>query len=258
MDPDTALRLQIDAYLRMTGEERLLIALRLHELSCEDGAGWHPASTSERQPGRGRNAVARTAEACTEAWDMTESELLVDCLRRLNASGLAYFLTGSMASNYWGMPRTTHDLDFVVQLRAEDVAIVVHAFAGDFFIQESSVRSALNPPHQFNALDQRSPLKVDFWVLRDDAFEQQMFARRQLLTLLGTPAWLGSAEDVLLHKLLWNKMTPSIRQLQDAVGIWAVQAQNLDLDYLARWSRELQVEDVFEQIRGGAIRPKKT
>jgi hypothetical protein len=189
---------------------------------------------------------------------MTESDLLLDCLARLNASGLAYFLTGSMASNYWGIPRTTHDLDFVVQLRAEDVPTVVRAFSGDLFIQEASVRSALNPPHQFNALDQRSALKVDFWVLTDDPYEQQMFARRQSVTLLGTPAWLASAEDVLLHKLLWNRITPSDRQLQDAAGVWAVQEQQLDIDYLVRQARELQVQDVFEQIRSGSIRPKIT
>ena len=47
---------------------------------------------------------------------MNERELLVDCLRRLYRSGITYYLTGSMASNYWGIPRTTHDLDFVVQL----------------------------------------------------------------------------------------------------------------------------------------------
>lgn len=47
---------------------------------------------------------------------MNERELLVDCLRRLNATDITYYLTGSMASNYWGIPRTTCDLDFVVQL----------------------------------------------------------------------------------------------------------------------------------------------
>src|ERR1039458_7285628 len=48
---------------------------------------------------------------------MNERELLVDCLRRLNRTGVTYYLTGSMASNYWGIPRSTHDLDFVVHLR---------------------------------------------------------------------------------------------------------------------------------------------
>ena len=35
MDSQTALELQIEGYRRMTGEERLQIALRLHELACE-------------------------------------------------------------------------------------------------------------------------------------------------------------------------------------------------------------------------------
>jgi hypothetical protein len=34
MTPAAALELQIEGYRRMTGEERLGIALRLHELAC--------------------------------------------------------------------------------------------------------------------------------------------------------------------------------------------------------------------------------
>jgi hypothetical protein len=34
MDPDRALEKQIEGYRRMTGEQRLTIALNLHELSC--------------------------------------------------------------------------------------------------------------------------------------------------------------------------------------------------------------------------------
>jgi len=46
----------------------------------------------------------------------TEQKLLTDCLVRLERAGVAYMLAGSMASNYWGVPRTTHDLDFVKEL----------------------------------------------------------------------------------------------------------------------------------------------
>ncbi len=35
MDPETALRRQIERYRQMTGEERLRIALDLHKLSCD-------------------------------------------------------------------------------------------------------------------------------------------------------------------------------------------------------------------------------
>jgi hypothetical protein len=35
MSPERAFQEQIQAYRRMTGEQRLSIALRLHELSCD-------------------------------------------------------------------------------------------------------------------------------------------------------------------------------------------------------------------------------
>jgi len=35
VDVDAALEMQLAAYRRMTGEERLAIALRLHELTCD-------------------------------------------------------------------------------------------------------------------------------------------------------------------------------------------------------------------------------
>lgn len=93
---------------------------------------------------------------------MTEQELLLDCLKRLNRSGLTYYLTGSMASNYWGIPRTTQVLDFVIQLPPSATSTFVAAFSPEFFIDEEAVRAAFRPPHQFNAIDTRSALKVDF------------------------------------------------------------------------------------------------
>jgi hypothetical protein len=187
-----------------------------------------------------------------------EQQLLIDCLRRLNTSGLAYMLTGSMASNYWGTPRTTHDLDFVVRLSAADVPALVRAFSDGFFLQEASVRAALASPYQFNALDNASALKVDFWVLRPDAFEQAMFARRRKVSLFGEPAWIASAEDVLLHKLYWDALTPSDRQRQDAAGIVAVQKDHLDAAYLRQWAGVLGVERRLEDLLRGDISPKNT
>jgi hypothetical protein len=65
---------------------------------------------------------------------VTERELLLDCLRRLNRAELNYLLTGSMASNFWGIPRSTHDLDFVIQLPPSFVPKMVEIFSGDFYL----------------------------------------------------------------------------------------------------------------------------
>jgi hypothetical protein len=125
---------------------------------------------------------------------VTERELLLDCLRRLNRAELNYLLTGSMASNFWGIPRTTHDLDFVIQLPPSLVPKMVEIFSGDFYLDEAAVQAAYQPPHQFNAIDTRSTLKVDFWLLRQNPFEREMFARRMRKTLFGEPAWIGDGQ----------------------------------------------------------------
>ena len=189
---------------------------------------------------------------------MNERELLVDCLRRLNRSGVTYYLTGSMASNYWGVPRTTHDLDFVVQLPTAAVPRIVQEFSDDFYIEEEAVRAVFQPPHQFNAIDTRSALKVDFWLAGPAPFDQEMLRRRERVTLFGEAAWIATAEDVILHKLVWNRVSPSERQLGDAAGIVAVQADALDQHYLKRWARELSVATELERLFSGEIRPKST
>jgi hypothetical protein len=189
---------------------------------------------------------------------MNERELLVDCLRRLNRTGVTYYLTGSMASNYWGIPRTTHVLDFVVELPMAAVSRIVEEFSGEFYLEEAAVRAVFQPPHQFNAIDTRSALKVDFWLARPEPFDQQMLRRRVSVTLFGEPAWISTAEDVILHKLVWNRLSPFDRQLGDAVGIVAVQAEALDTNYMRQWAQELNVAGELEQLLNGEIRPKNT
>jgi hypothetical protein len=189
---------------------------------------------------------------------MSERELLVDCLRRLNRASVTYYLTGSMASNYWGIPRTTHDLNFVLQLPMAAVPRLVQGFSGDFYIEEASVRAACRPPHQSNAIDTRSALKVDFWLPKPEPFDREMLRRRAEVTLFGEPAWIASAEDVILHKLIWNRISPSERQLGDAAGVVGVQADALDKGYLRHWARELDLTGELEQLLSGKVKPKNT
>lgn len=190
---------------------------------------------------------------------MTEHELLLDCLKRLNKSQVAYMLTGSMASNAWGIPRTTHDLDFVIQLPPSHIKVFAEAFSNpDYCLDESTIRAAYNPPHQFNIIHVPSALKADFWLLRPDPFEKEMFKRRVQDQWFGERIWLATAEDVILHKLHWSRITPSDRQLSDVAGVVKVQRGILDHAYLRQWAATLQVSAQLEAVLSGAIRPKTT
>lgn len=191
---------------------------------------------------------------------MNEQELLLDCLRRLNARRLPYMVTGSMASNAWGIPRTTHDLDFLIHLSPDTVDDLLAAFeGGDYAVDEAMVRNAFAPPHMFNVIHPSSGLKLDFWIYRpEDEFEHEMFTRRVKENWLGEPAFMATAEDIILHKLFWHLQSPSDRQLGDVAGVVAVQNEILDHSYLERWAEKLGLSGLLQDVLTRKIKPKRT
>ena len=60
---------------------------------------------------------------------------------------------------------------------------------------------------------------------------------------------VASPEDILLAKLEWYRMGGEVseRQWRDVIGVLRVQAGVLDVDYLQRMARELEVADLLEQ-----------
>lgn len=179
---------------------------------------------------------------------MTEEDLLVDCLRRLEGSGIDYMLVGSMAGNFWGVPRSTHDIDFVIEYDETHIDTIIEAFEDQFFIQPISVESGLRPPHQFNALDNRSALKVDFFRVAGDEYEFERFRRRKRVSLFNQPAWIAAAEDMLLHEPCWHKMSPTDRQLTDARGILLVSGDVLDHAYMEHWAKQIGVIELLRTV----------
>jgi hypothetical protein len=181
-----------------------------------------------------------------------EQEFLRDVLARLERTGVFYAVTGSVAGSLWGPPRTTHDVDVVVVLSAIDIPRFVAAFADSYYVSVDAVADAITHRSMFNVIDFNKGLKADFWVTQNDPFNQSVLNRRRRLEIVpGQEAYISSPEDVLLHKLVWNKITPSERQLADAAGIAQVQAGQLDLDYLRSWAARQSTSDILEAVLQG-------
>jgi hypothetical protein len=133
---------------------------------------------------------------------------LKDVIKRLEKTGVTYAITGSIASNYWGIPRTTHDVDIVIVLRRSQVQLIVSALSDPYYLSELAVKDAVSSGTMFNIIDTSTGFKADFWISKGDLFDQSMLQRRRREKLIrGQPAYVGSPEDVLLHKLVWYKNT---------------------------------------------------
>ncbi len=58
-----------------------------------------------------------------------------------------------------------------------------------------------------------------------------------------------TSSDIVLAKLEWYRLGGEVsdRQWQDVIGVLAVQAEGLDLDYLRRWAEQLGVRNLLER-----------
>jgi hypothetical protein len=179
-------------------------------------------------------------------------DVLQRVISKLEELEIPYMVSGSAASSFHAFVRTTQDGDLVVAMGQDQLEKFATAFAPEFYLDRASIRRSLQMGGSFNLIHLESSLKIDFFPLRKRSFSQQEFSRRQPRLLLRestAPAYVATAEDTILAKLEWFRAGGEVseNQWRDVAGILKVQAGNLDLAYLQRWSRELQVGDLLEK-----------
>lgn len=182
---------------------------------------------------------------------MSQQALLTRIVGALNGAGIPYMLTGSLASSLQGEPRATHDIDLVVDIAASDVARVTRALsAPQVYLDEHAVSDATRRRTMFNLIDSSSGDKADFWLLTDDSYDRERFARRLRVEALGLELCVSTPEDTILMKLRWSAQAGgSEKQFNDALGVYELQAGSLDEEYLDEWAVRLEVAAALAAIR---------
>lgn len=182
---------------------------------------------------------------------MGERDIIIKLVGLFRKYRISYILTGSFAVSYWGRPRATHDIDFVVELKPTEVSSifnVVKDLGRGFDFSEDQVKQAVKDHFFFNVIHDESGIKIDFWIAKNDEFEREKFRRRVEVKLFDQTVFIISAEDLILTKLFWNKTVFSECHRRDCVGIWQIQKENLDLAYLNNWAKKLGVTKLLQEI----------
>ena len=182
---------------------------------------------------------------------MSEQSLLKRVVEALDAAGVGYMLSGSLASSLQGEPRATHDIDLVVDIRPADVGRIVGTLAGpSIYLDEHAVAEAVRHRSMFNMLDSTTGDKVDFWLLKDESFDRERFARRLEVEAMGLRLRVSTPEDTILMKLRWAMRSGgSEKQVDDAAGVFGFQGDLLDQAYLDRWADALGVTALLADVR---------
>src|SRR3989344_3579476 len=165
---------------------------------------------------------------------MDFQELLIKIAKILDELDIPYAITGGYAVSVWGRPRSTFDIDVVVELakpKAVFLSKALRKISELSYVDENMVMRAVERKGEFNFIHSDSGIKVDFWVLRDDSVLRLEIKRRVSKTIDGQKVYFISPEDLILSKLRWYKESESSKQLEDVESIIKIQ-KKLDWKYM--------------------------
>ncbi len=181
---------------------------------------------------------------------MSAGELLGRIIRLLDEAGVKHMIAGSFASTYHGEPRTTQDIDIVIDGdRASITSFVTSLDRGSYYCDLDAALDAHSRRGQFNLVDMQSGWKIDFMIRKNRPFSAEEFSRRIPAKLLGCELFIATAEDTIIAKLDWARESLSDRQLRDVASILTVSESQLDLAYIEHWIAELGLLQIWKKAQ---------
>jgi hypothetical protein len=187
----------------------------------------------------------------------------------LDAQAIPYLIVGSVAAIVHGEYRSTRDIDVVLKLAPGDVLCLVDGLREDFTFLPSDISDALNrlpaaradwqQRASFCAYHKTTGFQIDVYLSSGRPFEVAQFQRMQQVDIpgeLGGALRVASAEDTVLAKIEWYKLSPSDRQWRDVQAILRVQGDLIDSTYLRHWAGELDIVVLLEAALQGQQPPQ--
>ena len=163
---------------------------------------------------------------------MAQPELVEIFVCRLEAAGIRYAVTGSVASMLYGQPRLTDDVDLVVELACDQASRLAEAFPLEAFYcppTEALVVEAQRALRgHFNLIHHDTGYRADVYLAGKDPLQRWALDAARKVELQGIALRLAPPEYVILRKLEYFREGGSDKHLADIRGMLAVAGNELD------------------------------
>lgn len=183
---------------------------------------------------------------------MEPAELLTKIIKILHKLKIPYAITGGFAISVWGHPRSTNDIDIIVEMVEKNIKPLISemkAFKKSIYADEDAVRDAMERSSEFNFIDPDMGVKVDFFVLANNPYNKLKIKRAILRDISGVAkAYFVSPEDLILSKLLWSKESSSWKQIEDIKTVLNNSKIKLDFKYIKNWAEKQGTIDILEDL----------
>ncbi len=192
------------------------------------------------------NIVWISCDFCAIVYKMNESDILKSVTGRLNQSGIAYMISGSVALSFYAKPRMTRDIDIVISIKNQDIDKMMELFEADFYIDRDMMTDAVAKRSMFNIIHYETLVKVDFIIKKDDEYRLLEFENKKKIEFRGDEIYVVSLEDLIISKLYWAKDSLSEIQINDILNLME---SGFDQSYVEKWCSYLNLNDILKKVR---------
>jgi len=186
---------------------------------------------------------------------MNTDEVVSGVIAILNSENVPYMIVGSLATNFYCVPRSTQDGDFVVETPLGKLAGAISRASGQLRFDPQMGFESVTATKKIVLHTVEHDFEIELFELSNDEHDQARFARRINVELLGQSAWIATIEDMIVTKLRWARDAGREKDILDLRNLIAVQQDALDWPYVESWCERHGTRDVLERLRRECQRP---
>ncbi len=189
------------------------------------------------------------------AKDLSFPDFVKQVIEALEEAAIEYMIGGALAVWAWGEPRSTMDLDLVVDLPFEAISALSRELKSrGMWVPEDIILNNLLEDRAdlaINAIHPTSGLKAELFPLREeDTLRRSAFERRRLVNLgpeLGE-VYVHSPEDLIIYKMLYFSLSQQTKHPRDILSILRARQADLDLEYIESWVDQLNLSSIWKDL----------
>jgi hypothetical protein len=170
---------------------------------------------------------------------------------RLNALGVKWMATGSIAAMTYGEYRVTNDVDVVLVLGQAAIPQLASAFPDEeFYCPPADVletEAGRERSGHFNLIHHDTGFKADIYLAGNDPLDSWALDRRREIPLNDATMWVAPPEYVIIRKLEFYREGRSEKHLRDIRGMLGV--TEIDLALLEKEIAERNLLDAWHQCK---------
>ena len=171
----------------------------------------------------------------------------------LNEEKVVYVVVGGLAVLFYGIPRTTMDIDIIIKMNMGEIKRFVEFLKeNDFFADEEDIKAAFEEKSHATIEDKSTMVRLDIKGIYSEN-DRITLERRGKVSFADFVFYVASPEDLIANKLLFG----SEQDVKDAEGIYARQFENMDMAYLEERCERLEVYEEFLTMKKGVERRMK-